>query len=117
MKSLLSYFYQAAAWASIINKDHHLQYVSGGGYPAAVKALLEAGANPHAEDDLALRLAASYGRTDVVRILLEAGADVHAADDGPLRWARDARRTDTIKVLETWMARGQTLAPTAPRLS
>jgi Ankyrin repeats (3 copies) len=115
--SLRAHFYHAVAWAGVINKDHHLQHAACRGYAGAVKALLEAGANLHAQDDLALRLAAFYGRNNVVRTLLEAGADVHAHDDGPLRWARDARRTDTIKTLEAWVAREQKPSPTAPRLS
>ena len=48
-----------------------------------VKSLLEAGANPNAEDkdgDTALIEAAKKCKTEVVKLLLEAGADIEAKD-------------------------------------
>jgi hypothetical protein len=40
------------------------------GHTQTVKVLLAAGADVHAEDDLALRYAAAYGHTETVRILV-----------------------------------------------
>ena len=41
---------------------------------------LNTGADVHAKNDLALRLASLYGHPEVVITLLKAGADVHAAE-------------------------------------
>lgn len=52
-----------------------------GGYPEVVKALLSAGADPHAIDYQgrnSLHLAASNDYSDVIQILLDAGCDIHA---------------------------------------
>ena len=43
-----------------------------------VQVLLAAGANVHAQNYMALRVASNKGHVDVVQILLAAGADVHA---------------------------------------
>jgi hypothetical protein len=61
--------------------------------------LLHNGANLHAQNDLALRLAAKHGHTDAVRILLNDGADVHAANDTALKWAARAGHVETVYVL------------------
>src|SRR5688572_23631378 len=54
-------------------------------HPAAVRLLLEHGANPDARDlgDNAtpLHFAAAHGAPDTVRLLLDAGADVHGTGD------------------------------------
>ena len=76
MKSTMSYFYRAAAWAGVIDKDN------------------------------ALQLAARGGRTHTVTALLEAGADIHAGDDEPLRWAAKEKHMETVKLLEDWMSEG-----------
>src|SRR3989338_1037632 len=52
-----------------------------------VQWLVEHGANVHAVDDEALRLAAKNGHVSVVQWLVEHGADVHARDDEALRCA------------------------------
>ena len=69
MKSTMSYFYRAAAWAGVIDKDNALQLAARGGRTHTVTALLEAGADIHAGDDEPLRIAAWWGRTDTVRAL------------------------------------------------
>jgi ankyrin repeat protein len=104
MQSLTSHFFRAAAWAKIIDKDNALQLAARHGHARTVKALLEAGADVHADDDLALRIAAWWGRTDTVKALLEAGADAHARDDQAQRWAADGKHMDTVKLLEQWLA-------------
>ena len=45
-----------------------------------VKFLVESGANVHACDDYALRLASEKGHLEVVKFLVESGANVHAPD-------------------------------------
>jgi ankyrin repeat protein len=67
------------------------------------KALLDAGADGHALDDWALRVASRSGRTETVKLLLEKGADVHAGDDYALRVASLNGHTETVKVLEAAM--------------
>lgn len=69
------------------------------GYTETVRALLTAGADVHAEDDMALRWAADYGQTEMVRVLLAGGANVHAENDDALRWAAWNSHTETVRVL------------------
>ena len=64
-----------------------------------VKFLLARGANVHALNDFALRIAATNGRTETVQVLLDDGADVHAVEDYALRWAADKGHTETVKLL------------------
>lgn len=68
-----------ATWALIDSiRDNDLQ---------GVKEAIENGANIHADDDFALRWAASKGYLPIVKYLVEHGADIHAEDDYALRWA------------------------------
>jgi hypothetical protein len=67
--------------------------------------LLNAGANVHARNDEALRMASYNGHTDVVKLLLDAGADVHANNDLALRYAIEKKRADVVKVLKDHMAK------------
>jgi len=106
MKSTMSYFYRAAAWAGVIDKDNALQLAARGGRTHTVTALLEAGADIHAGDDEPLRIAAWWGRTDTVRALLKGGADIHARHDEALRWAAKEKHMETVKLLEDWMSEG-----------
>ena len=69
------------------NDEYALRVASYYGHAAAVECLLKAGANVHALDDFALRWASSRGHAAAVECLLKAGADVHALDDYALRWA------------------------------
>jgi len=61
--------------------------------------LLAAGANAHANKDLALRWAAANGHVKVAQVLLAAGANVHADKDGPLLAASAENRHDVISIL------------------
>jgi len=70
-----------------------------------VKYLLDAGANVHAYNDIALRKAINYGHADVVKLLLDAGADVHADNYGALQWASDNEHTDVVKILKDHIAK------------
>jgi hypothetical protein len=65
-----------------------------------LQALLDNGANVHAREELALGLAAMFGRTDCVTMLLEHGADVHANQDLPLLLAAMCGHSNTVTVLE-----------------
>eukprot|EP00747_Dinoflagellata_sp_TGD_P149558 gnl/TRDRNA2_/TRDRNA2_177023_c2_seq4.p1 gnl/TRDRNA2_/TRDRNA2_177023_c2~~gnl/TRDRNA2_/TRDRNA2_177023_c2_seq4.p1 ORF type:complete len:297 (+),score=55.33 gnl/TRDRNA2_/TRDRNA2_177023_c2_seq4:134-1024(+) len=61
-----------------------VMYASQGGYPDAVKALINAGACVNAEDEdglRALHFAASAGCIDTCELLIAAGAEVEARDD------------------------------------
>jgi ankyrin repeat protein len=64
-----------------------------------VKKSVLSGAEIHAGDDLALRLAAFYGHFDVVRFLVESGADIHIDNDITLQLASKNRRFDVVKFL------------------
>ena len=65
-----------------------------------VQALLAAGADVHAQNDLALRWSAAWnGHTETVKVLLAAGADVHAEDDQALRFAAKNDHTETVRTL------------------
>ena len=55
---------------------------SENGHTEAVKLLLEAGANVHVLEDLALRMTSAAGHTETVKALLDAGALAECADDG-----------------------------------
>lgn len=68
-------------------------------YTEVVKALLDAGADVHAGDDMALRWAAESGCLEAVKILLDAGADVHAGKDQALCSAANRGNTKIIKML------------------
>ena len=59
-----------------LSLDKQLIEASSRGYLSLVKELLDRGADIHAENDYALRLAAEYGRLDVVKLLLDRGANI-----------------------------------------
>jgi ankyrin repeat protein len=69
------------------------------GRKEVVQLLLNAGADVHAEDDLAIRLASVRGHTEVVQLLLNAGADVHARNDEAIRLASKWGRTEVVQLL------------------
>jgi ankyrin repeat protein len=79
--------------------DYGLINVSWNVKTGMVQKLLAEGANVHAWNDLALRLAATHGHAETVKVLLAAGADVHASDDYALRWAANNGHAETAQVL------------------
>ena len=111
--------------------DAEMELAAIHGQVGDVKELLRAGAHVHAGDDLALRLAAAKGLTEIVkvlleagakpgyglffavwgghsdtlRVLLEAGADARDRDDELLAVAERRGYTETVELLNVWIAR------------
>ena len=65
----------------------------------AIRLAIQAGADVHADNDYALRMASMYGYLPVVEVLVKAGADVHAADDEALRYASERGHLPVVEVL------------------
>jgi len=61
--------------------------------------LVEQGADLHAQNDYALRLAAENGHLKVVKYLLEQGANLHTKNDYALRWAAENGQLEVAKYL------------------
>lgn len=57
------------------------------------------GADLHAEDERALRVASQNGHLDIVKYLVERGADVHAMFEGALRFAAERGHQDVVNYL------------------
>ena len=79
--------------------DLALRYASAKGHTKVVKLLLDAGADVHAKNDEPLRSASLNGHTKIVKLLLAAGADVHADNDAALRWASNNGHPEVLKIL------------------
>ena len=82
-----------------LNPNQRLYYGAEHGYEEIVKSSPQHGANIHANDDYALRLAAMYGHTETVKLLLDHGANIHADNDDALHSAAENGHTETVKVL------------------
>ncbi len=63
------------------------------------KKLIELGADIHFWGDYVLRLACTFGYTEVVKLLLLYGADVNAQDGTPLKNAVSNNHKEIIKLL------------------
>jgi len=61
--------------------------------------LVEQGADLHAQNDYALRLAAENGHLKVVKYLLEQGANLHADNEKALRLAALYGHLEVVKYL------------------
>jgi hypothetical protein len=79
--------------------DDRLYKAATQGDTGMVRTLLADGANVHAWEDYALRLAAENGHTETVKALLACDADVHALEDYAVRWAAYFAHTETVQVL------------------
>ena len=79
--------------------DYALRLASYDGHLDIVEFLVEKGANIHACDDYALQLASKYGHLDIVKFLVDRGADVHADDDYAVRGASGNGHLDIVKFL------------------
>ena len=84
-------------------KDKALINASRRGHTEAVKSLINAGADVHANNKEALQWASANGHIEVVKLLLDAGADVHAKNDLALRWANEEGHTKVVKLLKQSM--------------
>ena len=71
-------------------KDGHLE---------VVVYLVEHGANIHADNDYAIRLASENGHLEVVRYLVEHGADIHANNDYAIRLASENGHLEVVRYL------------------
>ena len=63
---------------------------------------MEEGADIHADDDKALRLAGKYGYTEIVILLLKYGADIHALNNYALGEASHYGYTEIAKLLKSY---------------
>lgn len=79
--------------------DWKLVWASNDGDLNKVIVLLEHGANIHADDDKALRLAAENGHLEVVEHLVEHGANVHAKNNEALIGAASNDHWKLVKFL------------------
>ena len=62
--------------------------------------LLEDGrVDPTVEDNLAIKLAAAWGRTDLVQALLSSGCDPTAEDCAAIRWAAEHGHVEIVSIL------------------
>lgn len=64
-----------------------------------IRELIEAGANVHANDDEALRWAASNGNVKLVNLLIEAGANIYANNDEALEQAVKYGHIEVVRSL------------------
>ncbi|TPX66567.1 hypothetical protein SpCBS45565_g04365 [Spizellomyces sp. 'palustris'] len=91
------------------------------GRPDIVKALIKAGAQVDAQNNVALRLAAAKGHHGIVQVLLDTGkADVHAGADYALAHAIGQGHTEVVSILLQYnadpSARGGKIIQTAKEL-
>jgi hypothetical protein len=64
---------------------------------------LQAGANVHAREDIALRFASMHGHVAFVECLLKVGANVHAQEDMALQVASENGHVAVVKLLKQYM--------------
>ena len=83
------------------DNDHALRMASQKDYFDIVKYLVEQGADIHAMSDLALRWASQYGHLDVVKYLVSKGANIHADYDQALHWASYNGHLDVVNYLKS----------------
>lgn len=65
-----------------------------------VKMLINAGANPNAEDGYPLQVASAKGFTDIVKILIATGAKVDLVDNYAIKQANKNKYYDIVAILE-----------------
>lgn len=83
------------------NPELGYQLVTGAatGMINIVNEALDAGANVHFEDDLALRTASLMGNAPIVKLLVEKGANVNASSAEALLYAAKSQDNDLVAFL------------------
>ena len=76
-----------------------MKFAAGNGHLEVVKHLASQGADAHARNDGALRLASDEGHLEVVKYLVSQGANVHTEGDYALKWACDKGHLEVVKCL------------------
>jgi ankyrin repeat protein len=80
-----------------------IQYLKFGGSSLDIVSwLVDQGADIHADNDFAVRLAAARGHLDVVKWLVEGGANIRAGNNQAVRWAAGNGHLDVVK----WLVEG-----------
>lgn len=64
-----------------------------------IRFLLDKGADVHSNNDLALIRSTEGGHTGIVRLLVEKGADIHADNDRPFMNAAESGKVDMVEFL------------------
>ena len=86
------------------NNQEALREACHRGFVATTRVLLNAGADLSVGNHKPLRLAARNGRMEIVKLLLENGADVHAKNDAVLRSAAKGQHRQVFELLRTYGA-------------
>lgn len=81
------------------DNDHALRVASDYGHLEIVEYLVEQGADIHADADYALRIASENGYLDIVKCLVEHGANIHACDDYAIQYAGTPEIEEYLKSL------------------
>jgi len=78
-----------------------LRYAAANGHLEVVQYLVEKGANIHADDDRAIRLAAAnyFIEVEMIKCLVEGGANIHAGDDDAVRTAAARGNLEVVRYL------------------
>ena len=76
-----------------------LDIAASEGHLEIVKYLVNKGANIHAGDDYAVRVASRRGHLEIVKYLIKKGADIHARNEEALRDAVLDDKLETVKCL------------------
>ncbi len=82
-----------------MTKERQLAIAAEIGNLKKVKRLVKAGADIHANSDLALRWASWRGHLEVVKYLVEQGADIHAYESSALEWAAEGDYAEVVEYL------------------
>jgi hypothetical protein len=77
-----------------------IEAVDSGEYQAASDAVRLLEADIHWKDEWALRYAADVGDIGIVNLLVEGGADIHAMNDQAIKLARENGHTEVVEYLE-----------------
>lgn len=79
--------------------DLALRYSAKNGDLLIVRYLVQHGANIHANNDMALRSTSFEDHLDVVQFLIEQGANIHAENNSTVRWAVRNRNWSMVAYL------------------